>query len=354
MGERKRVIVWGTGYYGHEGLSCALDHSDLEVVGVHAYSPEKVGRDAGELCGRAPTGVIATNDIAALLALKADCLLYYAIIGNRDAEATAEIVPFLENGTNVVSITHYDVQYPAYGEPKFRDPLIDACKRGGSSILLTGTEPGFAFGQHLYSLLSIAGRVDRIDVIEASNNQQYVGKDSLDMYGFARELDFKPPMFTSPVGASWHIATLKGIADYLGVVIDDVRQSWQTAAVDFEFEQAAYGLIPPGKTVGTRWIVEAMAGGKPFVTYQKILRLHKEVALDWPAPHMEPRSGNHTITITGEPSFQDVMQRTGGMSFTSIHPVNAVPFVCDAPAGVVLQQDLPPLMPGNIPARQFR
>jgi len=348
MGKRRRVIIWGTGHYGHEGLRCAIEHRNLEVVGVHAHSPDKVGRDVGELCGMAPIGLRATNDAAALLALEADCLLYYATIANRDAEAVAEVVPFLERGTNVVSICHYDVQYPAYGEPVWRDPLIAACARGGTSILLTGTEPGFAFGQHLFALLSVAGRVDHISVVEASNNQHYAGRDSLDMYGFTRELDFKPPMFTSPVGASWHIATLKGIADFLGVEIDEVRQSWETAALDFPFETTAYGTVTPGVTAGTRWIVEALSNGKPFVTYEKILRLHSAVAPDWPAPDMPPRSGHHRIRITGEPSYEDVMQRTGGMSFTSIHPVNAVPFVCDAPVGVVLQQHLPPLRPGAL------
>jgi 2,4-diaminopentanoate dehydrogenase len=352
MSEPRRTIIWGTGYYGHEGLRCALEHEDIRVVGVHAHAAEKIGKDAGALCGLGDTGVFATDDVAALLALRADCLLYYASTGNRDAEAVADIVPFLEQGTNVISIAHYDVQYPAYGAPESRDPLLAACERGNSSILLTGTEPGFAFGQHLYALLSVAGRVDHVGIVEASNNQQYVGRDSLDMYGFTRPLDFLPPMFTSQVGASWHIATLKGIADYLGVVVDDVRQSWETAALDITFDSAAYGTVTPGQTAGTRWIVEALAGGRPIVTYEKILRLHGDVAPHWPAPGMKQRSGNHRITITGEPTYENVLQRTGGMSFTSIHPVNAAPFVCDAPAGVVLQQDLLPLRPGNIPARR--
>ena len=350
MTDPRRTIIWGTGYYGHEGLRCAIEHADIEVVGVHAHAADKVGKDAGLLCGLDHIGVAATDDVEALLALGADCLLYYATTGNRDAEAVQDIVPFLERGTNVVSIAHYDVQYPAYGSPAFRDPLLAACERGKSSILLTGTEPGFAFGQHLYALLSVAGRVDHVSIVEASNNQQYVGRDSLDMYGFTRPLDFLPPMFTSPVGASWHIATVKGIADYLGVAIDDVRQRWETAALDIPFDSAAYGTVAPGTTAGTRWIVEALSRGRPFVTYEKILRLHEDVAPGWPAPGMKPRSGNHHIRITGEPSFENILQRTGGMSFTSIHPVNAVPFLCDAPSGVGLQQDLPPLRPGNVAA----
>jgi len=347
---KRRVIIFGTGHYGHEGLRVAIEHRDVEVVGVHAHSPEKIGKDAGELCGLPPIGLRATNNMAELLALKADCLLYYATIANRDAEAVADVVPFLESGTNVVSISHFDVQYPKWGEPAVRDPLEAACKTGGTSILLTGTEPGWTFGQLLFSLLSVAGRVDHINVVEASNNQHYAGRDSLDMYGFNQDPDFLPPMFTSPVGASWHIATLKGIADFLGVEIDDVRQSWETAVVDFPIENVAYGTTAPGRTAGTRWIVEAMHGGKPFVTYNKILKLHRDVAPDWPGPGLEPRSAHHLLEITGSPSYKTTVQKTGGFSFTSIHPVNAVTAICEAPPGVVLQQDLPAMRPGNVPA----
>src|SRR5687768_7209957 len=84
MTARKRVIIWGTGYYGREGLRCAIEHRELELVGVHAHSPDKDGVDAGALCGLGPMGLRATADVAALLALRADCLIYYATVGNRD------------------------------------------------------------------------------------------------------------------------------------------------------------------------------------------------------------------------------------------------------------------------------
>jgi hypothetical protein len=43
---------------------------------LHAWSPDKVGRDVGELAGIEPLGVAATNDVAALLALKPDVVVY--------------------------------------------------------------------------------------------------------------------------------------------------------------------------------------------------------------------------------------------------------------------------------------
>ena len=51
-------------------------HPDLELVGCYAWSPDKVGRDVGELCGIDPLGVTATDDVDALLALRPDCVVY--------------------------------------------------------------------------------------------------------------------------------------------------------------------------------------------------------------------------------------------------------------------------------------
>ena len=48
----------------------------MTLVGLHVHSPEKEGLDAGELCGLAPTGVLATWDIRDILKAKPDCVLY--------------------------------------------------------------------------------------------------------------------------------------------------------------------------------------------------------------------------------------------------------------------------------------
>ncbi len=98
-----RVVHWGTGSTGQHGLRAIIRHPDLELVGLHVHSRDKVGRDAGELCGLEPVGVIATDDIDATLALQADCVSYMADGVNREPDACADVIPFLERGTNVVT-----------------------------------------------------------------------------------------------------------------------------------------------------------------------------------------------------------------------------------------------------------
>src|SRR5207237_288677 len=64
-----RVVQWATGAQGTEAIRAVLDSADYELVGAKVYSDEKHGRDAAELVGRAPVGVLATIDVGDILAL---------------------------------------------------------------------------------------------------------------------------------------------------------------------------------------------------------------------------------------------------------------------------------------------
>src|ERR1700722_11746980 len=74
--KRYRVVQWATGNVGSRALRRAIEHPDLDLVGVWVHSADKVGRDAGELAGVASIGVAATNSMEDVLKLKPDCVLY--------------------------------------------------------------------------------------------------------------------------------------------------------------------------------------------------------------------------------------------------------------------------------------
>ena len=94
-----RVIQWTTGNIGRRSLHAIIGRDDMELVGVYAHGADKVGVDAAELAGLAqPTGVTATNDIDALIALKPDACCYNPLWPDVD-----ELVRLLEAGVNVSS-----------------------------------------------------------------------------------------------------------------------------------------------------------------------------------------------------------------------------------------------------------
>ena len=68
VGRPLRVVQWATGNIGSRSLRAIIEHPRLELVGVHVHSAGKVGTDAGELCGVAPTGILATATIDEVIA----------------------------------------------------------------------------------------------------------------------------------------------------------------------------------------------------------------------------------------------------------------------------------------------
>ncbi len=69
-----RVVQWATGGVGVAAIKGVLEHPELELVGCWVHSPDKAGRDVGDLIGTAPLGVTATDSIEEILALDADAV----------------------------------------------------------------------------------------------------------------------------------------------------------------------------------------------------------------------------------------------------------------------------------------
>ena len=101
----------GDGAMGKAVLRTVIDHPGTELAGVYTYSDRKAGRDAGELAGRPPTGVLATNDVAQILALDSDVVVHAGRIGPYGSH-DADFIRLLESGKNVITINGYS--HPAH------------------------------------------------------------------------------------------------------------------------------------------------------------------------------------------------------------------------------------------------
>src|SRR5215472_8916767 len=110
-----RVVQWATGTVGASAMRAVIGHPDLQLVGVRVYSEVKAGRDAGDLCGLPTTGIVATRDLDAILALKADCVLYMP--ESTDAD---DVCRLLESGANIVT-TRAEFFNPTKMNPDLRD-----------------------------------------------------------------------------------------------------------------------------------------------------------------------------------------------------------------------------------------
>jgi len=71
-----RVLQWATGSVGKTCVRAVIDRPDLELVGLHVYSEKKAATDAGVIAGQEPAGVVATREMAEVLALHTDVVNY--------------------------------------------------------------------------------------------------------------------------------------------------------------------------------------------------------------------------------------------------------------------------------------
>ncbi|BBZ70953.1 hypothetical protein [Mycobacterium paraseoulense] len=88
---RYRVVHIGTGPTGTEALRATILDPALDLIGVHVSTPSKVGTDAGRLGGLGDVGVVATNVIAEVIALKPDCVSHCATAVRREDDAIADM-----------------------------------------------------------------------------------------------------------------------------------------------------------------------------------------------------------------------------------------------------------------------
>src|SRR3954454_7167550 len=130
---RYRVVQWSTGNVGRQALRAIIRHPDPELVGLWVHSPQKAGPDAGALCGEPPTGIVATNDADALLALKPDCVSYTATADVRPAEAVDDMCRMLAAGITVVATSVVPLVFPPAADATSVERLDAACRAGATS-----------------------------------------------------------------------------------------------------------------------------------------------------------------------------------------------------------------------------
>jgi len=336
-----RVVQWGTGNVGRMALDAVLARPDMELVGCYVTSPAKHGVDVGELLGRSPIGVRATNDASAIEVIDADCVLHMPLpsaqVNDDDPGHDTDVIcGLLASGKNVITTVGY-VHPKSYGEA-VHSRLRAACASGHSSLHGTGLNPGFQAELVPLVLSGLCQRIDRILVRESSEFSRYPSPQVImGMMG----------MGTSPAEYVTHSARyrtwLSGlftesvmlVADGLGIELDEVAVEEETAVTDEPLTIAA-GTIAAGTVAAQRWTWAGMRNGHDIIRLEAIYKAAPQVAPEWTSPAWVTR-------IEGSPRIVLEADRwlNNGLLATAMHAVHAVPVVCDATPGVKTFLDLP-------------
>src|SRR5918995_2158294 len=288
-----RVVQVSTGNVGRPALRGIIERPGLELVGVHAASPGKVGRDAAELAGLdEPTGVVATDDMAALVDLGADCVVYTSQAETRPDVALGEITSFLAAGTNVVGPPLVWFVSPPHADAWLRDPLEAACAAGGSTMYVNGIDPGFSGDMLPLAALSLTDRAESILVQEVFDYGTYDDAEFTGAsFGFGTTPDHVPPLLLPGVLASVWGGPVRMLADELGVELDELRER-HDAWVAVEPIDCTMMHVEPGRVAAVRFAVDGVVDGRVAITVEHVNRLTEAAAPDWPYPP-EGRPGVH-------------------------------------------------------------
>ena len=354
--------VWGPGSMGLIALRGVIDHPELELVDVVVHSDAKAGRDAGELCGIGPVGVIATQDPAPMLAGDADAVVYAAGANLRPMEAVEDMVSILRAGKNVVSCSVVPLVFPDAPGPQraaFTEPLRQAALDGGVSFFTTGIDSGFANDVLPLALTGLSRVIESIRVTEMFNYATYPDRAAVyEILGFGKPPEFTAFAATPGVFTFGWGPVVNQLAAGLGVTIDDIDETNQRVPATESFDTPT-GHIAAGTIAAMRSTLTAYVGDKPTFVVDHVTRMRDDIAPDWPQPHIsiEPKDlgyglasgrGLYRVEIEGSPSMRcefemaddhdhDLGARMAGAS----RMVNAIPAVCAAAPGLLSALDLP-------------
>jgi 2,4-diaminopentanoate dehydrogenase len=341
-----KVIQWATGSVGGVSLRSIIEHPDLELVGVLVNDPAKVGRDAGSLCGVPETGVIATNDPDAILALDADCVSHSP---RNTKETTEDLARILETGKNVVSSALVPALYaPAkHVSRRSTDRLDQACTEGRSSLFVSGIDPGFATDALPLFLTGISGRVDHVRMMEIFSYEHYDDAETqFGWFGFGQAIDSPLPPYLAPGRLTRYWGpTVEMVASGLGLEVDRIQETTDRMATEEDLD-LGIGRVQAGTVAALRFEVQGFVGGRQVVTLEHVSRLHPSVAPDWPQPLV--RDGCYRIIIEGWPNYElnlhsfadDGNNFLGMEAATGLWLINNIQAVCEARPGILSPFDL--------------
>ena len=340
-----RVVQWTTGNVGKESVKAIVASSELELVGCYAWSDGKNGVDVGELVGVNPLGVVATNNVGALLELKPDCVVYNPMWPSID-----ELVRILEAGVNVVTTAAF-INGRRLGEDRTR--LIDACERGNSSLMGTGVSPGFAELVAI-TVAGICSRVDKVTVSETADTTFYDSPVTEKPVGFGHPIDDPDLHDMARDGTAVFGEAVAMVADALGVELDDIVCESEFAKTTADVEMASW-TIPAGCVAGLAASWQGRIGARTVVDLNVRWKKGSTLEPDWIIEKdgwVITVDGLPTVTTTLDflppPDFQaetieDFMAI--GHIITAVPALNAIPVVVAAPPGVVSYPDLDFPMP---------
>ena len=333
---RLRVVQWNTGKVGKLATRAILDNPTMELVGVYAHSPDKVGQDAGALCGRPDTGIKATNKIDDIIAAKPDVVIYTPFTGDVD-----EVVRMLENGINILSTNLFFHVGGVRGAVKER--MEAAGRKGNASIYITGINPGW-INSIATAITAICNKVDCVSIYESADCSGYKSPETWNFFRMGQKGVTDEVVEAAKTWLVMFKDAAERVAEGIGLTVEefDFYCDYATAA---ERVDLGWFLMEKGTNVAVRAGWNGKIAGKTRVRTQITWYLTTKIAEDWDIDEKE-----YHLVVDGQPQvdlhmhFNNPVETADGpwdpTGTTSYATVNAAHQIKNARPGVLTLHDI--------------
>ena len=295
-----KIIVWGPGIVGNGVIKEIIKRPELELVAVLCYSPEKNGRDVGEVLGLPPVGIKMTTDKESIFNMEADVVMHSPQVTSGvgiDGEITNEVCRLLESGRNVISSVAYF--FLKFHSDEFEQKMQDACKKGDSSLLSTGINPGLLTERFMTTFTAVCTEIYSISLKEIGDIRCIDSKDMLSAVGVGLTPE-QAARIDEELWFRYYGETITHCLAILGFTPDRIECERVNYVAEKDYELAAMTV---GKgTIGCSILkYTAIVDGKPFLTQEEGWYIDSDLC-----PIPVTSEDYYEIKIDGAPTSIDV------------------------------------------------
>ncbi len=261
----------------------------------------------------------------------------------------ADLLACLEAGINVASTAFYAYLDPASAPQEALEPINAACEKSGASLFVSGIDPGWVMDM---MPVVVSGAVSGIRELRTREIFNYALYDQphvvREVIGFGGSMDELPMMLHDFAIEMVWAPMVRLVGQALDKPVEKIEVNVERLPLERTIEVAGMGVFEKGTQGAFRFEVLGYHAGQPLYALEHVTRIDDECAPHWPYPP-EGR-GCHQIIISGDPDLHVTVHAEdhfepgaagGGNASAANWVVNAIPGLCEAPAGVVSLLDLP-------------
>ncbi|MGO9882981.1 MAG: dihydrodipicolinate reductase [Solirubrobacteraceae bacterium] len=325
---RIKAIVYGVGAMNSVATRMMLEKG-VDIVGALARSPEKVGRDLGEVAGLGfETGVLVEDDPERVLSTREADIAVIAIASYM-TDMYEHLHRSAKHGVNAITLSE-EALYPWNTSPMQSAELDRLAKRSG--VTITGTGHQDVYWVNLVSMvLATAHRIETVTGRASWNVDDFGPEVVRDQRVDTTVEDFDRWLAETARPPSFGKNTLGALVEDLGVTVAEASTTTRPEIAQQPVRSQALGVtVDTGKVIGFTDIDTVRTNEGMSLTFEMTGRLY-----------LEGETDINDWTVTGEPELHlsNPAVPTGTTTVTQL--VNRIPDVINAPPGFITIEKLP-------------